>query len=63
MMTHVKIYELVKQRELAAIWMEAANMHSKSVLNAISFRDIAGQALDKYFDMLEQILSDLDAVR
>jgi hypothetical protein len=66
MSTHVEIGDLAKQWELAGIWMRDANVHSMlppALLDQISSREIADEMLDKYFDMVEQILSQPGDVR
>jgi hypothetical protein len=56
MLTHVKISDLAKQWELAAIWMRDTNMPS-TLSRAFLTRDVAGAMLDQYFNMVEQIFS------
>lgn len=61
---HAEIFDLVKQWQLAAIWMRDANMHGRprrALMNETTSRDIAGKFLDDYFDMVEQILHQSSA--
>jgi hypothetical protein len=60
-LTHVKISDLAKQWELAAIWMRDANMPS-TLSRALLTRDVAGAMLDQYFNMVEQTLSQSGAI-
>lgn len=65
-LTHVEIGDLAKQWELAAIWMRDANVHSplpRALLDPTSSRDIAGEMLDKYFNMVEQVLNQPGCAR
>ena len=63
MLRHIKIRDLAKQWQLADIWMRDANMHSRlpgTLINENTSRDIAGKYLDDYFDMVEQILRNIE---
>ncbi len=63
MLRHIKIRDLAKQWQLADIWMRDANMLGRprgALINENTSRDIAGKYLDDYFDMVEQILRDIE---
>jgi hypothetical protein len=62
----VRMYDLIKQWEVADIWMRDANKHCRprrgSIGETTFRRQIAGAMLNEYFEMVEGLLEQHSSI-